>query len=59
MPHVVTAFCPRSNCIVKEFTMLRETLEYPNAYGDITPIQHVRCPRCKAMSPIFKREEIA
>lgn len=56
---VVTAFCTRPWCHVKEFTMLRESTEYKNGEGDTVPIKHVRCPRCRAMAPIVKQQEIA
>jgi hypothetical protein len=39
--------------------MLRDSIEYKNGEGDITPIKHVRCPRCRAMAPIVKQQEIA
>lgn len=59
MSYVVTAFCSRPWCHVKEFATLRARMNYEDAQGVNRPIRHVRCPRCNAQAPIVKTQEVA
>jgi len=59
MRYVVTAFCTRPWCRVKEFTELRQNISFADGDGQERTIRHIRCPRCKAQATITKKQEIA
>ncbi|MDY0262004.1 hypothetical protein [Syntrophotalea acetylenica] len=59
MQYVVTAFCSRPWCHVKEFSELRPKTSFIDGEGKQQPIRYIRCPRCKAQAVIIKTQEVA